>query len=106
MSEHTKGEMQVCLDTFNIADPPESSMCSLVVNGDDYIATVEDMDEWEANAKRIALTWNMHDELVEALETGIIFSKSLKHTSSIWNGSDSSDLNKMEQTLAKVKEKI
>ena len=68
MSEHTKGELSV---SAWIEAPNNKAKPSIVSDGVTVAIThpapICKWGECEANAKRIALTWNCHDELVEAL---------------------------------------
>ena len=67
MSEHTKGEMLAKPDLGN------HKRWHLFIGGISIAKTsnwldTDSQEEEIANAKRIALAWNCHDELVEALE--------------------------------------
>jgi hypothetical protein len=66
-------------------------------NGDERIAVMQGNEPSEANAQHIVHCVNLHDELVQALETGLEF----------WNDEDGDNLSEWreqaKQVLAKTK---
>ena len=73
MSGHIKGDCEVLENSWDITSvytiDKKNLICEVPIDPD---VTEENEDELRelknTNAKRIALTWNMHDELIEALE--------------------------------------
>ncbi len=76
MSEYTKGEATIyCQDCFDCRYPGidvgNKTIIVYGLEGESDGVRGGTKEESEANAKRIALTWNCHDELVEALENAL-----------------------------------
>ena len=64
MTEHTYGEARAILGS-GLVRTQYGSMGLPLADCENY---TKSKGEEEANAKRIALTWNCHDDLLEALE--------------------------------------
>jgi len=66
MSERTKGEViydQVAVNAIDIASKESSATIAQVISEEDELGNLE-----IANAKRLVLCWNCHDDLVAACE--------------------------------------
>jgi hypothetical protein len=74
-TEHTKGQLQVLITD---SEAMKGANCVLISDNGDQIARCmapfpfdTSWNERDANAHRLALAWNCHDELLEACESMI-----------------------------------
>lgn len=96
MSEHTKGPLEA-KDWTVFAAEPIKVICHTAYNNKTRT------NEAKANAKRLALCWNLHDELVAALTKFIAINQ--KHGYE-FDSNEPELYREIKAVLAKVREKV